>query len=120
MDNKINDVYELMKDRQLYILCANETKRKGSGGATKRGSFDTYRSGVDRSQGGCRDVGFILSERLSECVNGSECIKFESLKGYDLKDLKEYECRLRIDELSVKYLLYADDQVILAPSAGGL
>ncbi|GBP61741.1 hypothetical protein EVAR_31069_1 [Eumeta japonica] len=37
-----------------------------------------------------------------------------------LYDLKEYECGLRMDELSVKCLLYADDQVILAPSACGL
>ncbi|GBP53008.1 hypothetical protein EVAR_80969_1 [Eumeta japonica] len=34
-----------------------------------------------------------------------------------LIDLKEYECGLRMDKLSVKCLLYADDQVILAPSA---
>ncbi|GBO98943.1 hypothetical protein EVAR_343_1 [Eumeta japonica] len=33
-----------------------------------------------------------------------------------LYHLKEYECGLRMDELSVKFLLYADDQVILAPS----
>ncbi|GBP48295.1 hypothetical protein EVAR_34788_1 [Eumeta japonica] len=37
-----------------------------------------------------------------------------------LSDLKEYECGLRMDELSVNCLLYADDQVILAPSACGL
>ncbi|GBP21608.1 hypothetical protein EVAR_9793_1 [Eumeta japonica] len=37
-----------------------------------------------------------------------------------LYDLKEYECGLRMDELSVKCLLYADDQVILAPSTCGL
>ncbi|GBP20992.1 hypothetical protein EVAR_9566_1 [Eumeta japonica] len=36
-----------------------------------------------------------------------------------LYDLKEYECRL-MRELSVKYLLYVDDQVILASSACGL
>ncbi|GBP31199.1 hypothetical protein EVAR_21637_1 [Eumeta japonica] len=34
-----------------------------------------------------------------------------------LYDLKEYECGLRMDELSVKCLLYANDQVILAASA---
>ncbi|GBP00862.1 hypothetical protein EVAR_2206_1 [Eumeta japonica] len=34
-----------------------------------------------------------------------------------LYDLKEYECGLRMDELSVKCLLYADDQVVLALSA---
>ncbi|GBP40273.1 Transposon TX1 uncharacterized 149 kDa protein [Eumeta japonica] len=37
-----------------------------------------------------------------------------------LHDLKEYECRLRMDELSVKCLLYANEQVVLAPSACGL
>ncbi|GBP28760.1 hypothetical protein EVAR_19802_1 [Eumeta japonica] len=36
-----------------------------------------------------------------------------------LYDLKECEYRLRMDELSVKYFLYVDDQVILAPSAAG-
>ncbi|GBP89333.1 hypothetical protein EVAR_65165_1 [Eumeta japonica] len=34
--------------------------------------------------------------------------------------IQEYECELRIDELSVKCLMYADDQVILAPLACGL
>ncbi|GBP12792.1 Retrovirus-related Pol polyprotein from type-1 retrotransposable element R2 [Eumeta japonica] len=37
-----------------------------------------------------------------------------------LYDLKEYDCGLRTDELSAKCLLYADDRVILAPSACGL
>ncbi|GBP22684.1 hypothetical protein EVAR_13965_1 [Eumeta japonica] len=54
---------------RLDILCVNETKRKGSGGAIERGCFDTW-SGADQSQRGCRGVGFILSKRLSECVNG--------------------------------------------------
>ncbi|GBP53546.1 Transposon TX1 uncharacterized 149 kDa protein [Eumeta japonica] len=34
--------------------------------------------------------------------------------------LNKYECKLRMDELSIKELMYADDQVILAPSACGL
>ncbi|GBP83000.1 hypothetical protein EVAR_58447_1 [Eumeta japonica] len=49
----------------------------------------------------------------------------KSLKGSEynccpfcLYDLKEYECGLRIDELSVKCLLYADDQVV--PAAVGV
>ncbi|GBP26689.1 hypothetical protein EVAR_23460_1 [Eumeta japonica] len=29
MDDKIDDIYELMKDRRLEIICVNETKRKG-------------------------------------------------------------------------------------------
>ncbi|GBP76017.1 hypothetical protein EVAR_51881_1 [Eumeta japonica] len=36
-----------------------------------------------------------------------------------LYDLKEYECGLRMDELSAKCLQYADDQVILTPLAYG-
>ncbi|GBP76803.1 hypothetical protein EVAR_42653_1 [Eumeta japonica] len=68
------DVCELVKDKRLDLLCVNETKRKGSGRAIKSESFDTYWSGVDQSQRACRGVGFILSERLSECVNGYECI----------------------------------------------
>ncbi|GBP18704.1 hypothetical protein EVAR_8529_1 [Eumeta japonica] len=50
MDDKIADFYKLIKDRRLDILCMNETKRKDSGGAIKRGSFDTYWSSVDQSQ----------------------------------------------------------------------
>ncbi|GBP13423.1 hypothetical protein EVAR_4181_1 [Eumeta japonica] len=41
----------------------------------------------------------------------------QSIDGDCLHNLKEYECGLRMDELSVKCLLYADDQKILAPSA---
>ncbi|GBP79783.1 hypothetical protein EVAR_99305_1 [Eumeta japonica] len=43
-----------------------------SSGAIKRGSFYTYWFGVDQSQRGYCCVGFILSERLSECVKGYE------------------------------------------------
>ncbi|GBP36185.1 hypothetical protein EVAR_4329_1 [Eumeta japonica] len=57
MDDKIEDVCELIKGRRLDILYLNETKRKGSGGAFKRGSFDTYWSGVDQSQRRCRGIG---------------------------------------------------------------
>ncbi|GBP55698.1 Cuticle protein 19 [Eumeta japonica] len=52
-----------------------ELKRKGGDGAIKRKSFDTYWFGVDQSQRGCRGVGFILSEILSEYVNGYECVR---------------------------------------------
>ncbi|GBP35238.1 hypothetical protein EVAR_19458_1 [Eumeta japonica] len=70
----MDDVCELMKDRRLDILCVNETKRKSSGGAIKYGSFDTCWSGINQSQRGCREVGYILSEKLSECVNGYKCV----------------------------------------------
>ncbi|GBP82330.1 hypothetical protein EVAR_90964_1 [Eumeta japonica] len=74
MDDEINDVSELIKQKHLDILCVTETKRKVRGGAIKRGSFDTYWSGVDQNQQGCRGVGFILSERLYEFVNGYKCV----------------------------------------------
>ncbi|GBP11773.1 Negative elongation factor D [Eumeta japonica] len=50
MNNKIDDVCKLMRDRRLVILCVNETKKKGSGGVIKRGCFETYWSGVHQSQ----------------------------------------------------------------------
>ncbi|GBP92796.1 hypothetical protein EVAR_67508_1 [Eumeta japonica] len=37
-----------------------------------------------------------------------------------LYNLKEYECELRMDELFVKCFMYADNKVIVAPSACGL
>ncbi|GBP61656.1 hypothetical protein EVAR_43593_1 [Eumeta japonica] len=74
MNDKVNDVCQSMKDKRLDILCMNENKRKGSGGAFKRGSFETYWSGFDQSQRGYHGVGFILSERLSDCVNVNECM----------------------------------------------
>ncbi|GBP47500.1 hypothetical protein EVAR_30588_1 [Eumeta japonica] len=44
----MDDVSELTKNRRLYILCVNKIQTKGSDGAIKRGSFDTYWSGVDQ------------------------------------------------------------------------
>ncbi|GBP22815.1 hypothetical protein EVAR_17169_1 [Eumeta japonica] len=50
MNNKIEDVCQLMKDRRLDILGVYETKRKGGGGAIECGSLDTYWSGVNQHQ----------------------------------------------------------------------
>ncbi|GBP44363.1 hypothetical protein EVAR_31258_1 [Eumeta japonica] len=69
INNKIDDVYELMKDRRMDVLCVNDTKMKDSGGATKHGFLESYWSGVEQCQRRCRSVGSILSERLHECVN---------------------------------------------------
>ncbi|GBP45220.1 hypothetical protein EVAR_25926_1 [Eumeta japonica] len=63
MDDKIDDVCELMKDRQLDILWMNEFKRKGSGGAIKHRYFEIYWFDVDQGQ-----------RRLSECVTGNKCV----------------------------------------------
>ncbi|GBP75800.1 hypothetical protein EVAR_65432_1 [Eumeta japonica] len=42
MDDKIDDVYKLMKERRLYILYVNKPKRKGSGAAIEHGPFETF------------------------------------------------------------------------------
>ncbi|GBP34619.1 hypothetical protein EVAR_19010_1 [Eumeta japonica] len=51
-----------------------------------------------------------------------ERIKFGEFRDQNIKDnclydLREYECELRMDNLSVKHLLYTENQVMLAPSA---
>ncbi|GBP35088.1 hypothetical protein EVAR_28285_1 [Eumeta japonica] len=61
-------------------------------------------------RGGGRTVVDLLYELFNKCLKSYSC----------LYDLKGYECGLRMDELFVKCLLYADDQVILASSACGL
>ncbi|GBP70799.1 hypothetical protein EVAR_52926_1 [Eumeta japonica] len=80
MNYKIDDVCELMKDWRLDIVGVNESKRRGSGGTIKCGSFDTYWSDVDQSQRGCRGIGFILSKRLFECVNRYEYVCLRLLR----------------------------------------
>ncbi|GBP82571.1 hypothetical protein EVAR_87817_1 [Eumeta japonica] len=52
----------------------------------------------------------------SEMLRGGKGIE-TNLRDSCLHDLKEYEYGLRMDKLSAKCLLYADDQVILAPLA---
>ncbi|GBP33718.1 hypothetical protein EVAR_17045_1 [Eumeta japonica] len=63
-----------MRDRQNDILCLNEANNKGGSGAIRHEQFNVYYSGVDQSQRRWRSVGFILSERMSECVNRHECV----------------------------------------------
>ncbi|GBP76900.1 hypothetical protein EVAR_52588_1 [Eumeta japonica] len=82
--DKIDNVCELMKDRRMDILCVNATKRKDSGGAIKRESLDSHWSGIDQSECVCRGVGFILSEKLSECVNDYKYVS-PRLSGSELK-----------------------------------
>ncbi|GBP17787.1 hypothetical protein EVAR_102646_1 [Eumeta japonica] len=47
-------------------------------------------------------------------------VTIQSIYGFFLYDLKNYDCRLRMDELSVKCRLYADDQISLMLSMCGL
>ncbi|GBP91176.1 hypothetical protein EVAR_64552_1 [Eumeta japonica] len=74
MDDKINDDWELMKDRRPGILCVNHTNRTDSGDAIEHGLSETYCSGVDQREQRYRDLGFILSDGLSESVKGYLCV----------------------------------------------
>ncbi|GBP12170.1 hypothetical protein EVAR_6354_1 [Eumeta japonica] len=100
MDDKIDDVCELMKDRRLDILCGNDTKRK----EILRGSGDIVAS--------------LLYQLFSKCKKSHRVIRgvrqgckaspwlFNLFMDSCLYDLKEYECRLRMDALCVKFLLH--------------
>ncbi|GBP44592.1 hypothetical protein EVAR_75049_1 [Eumeta japonica] len=187
MDDKIDNVYQLMKDRRLDILCVNETKWKGvyapdmSKPFEEREEFwadvrdilvkcdrsenikilrdfngrvdlqrDEYEKVLEMLRGGEDIVASLLYQLFNKCwkshrVSNDWCIAVieTSIKGEVhgrsvkqrcvaspwlfklfmdswLYYLKEHECELRVDELSVKCLLYPDDQVIFGPSACGL
>ncbi|XP_048481334.1 craniofacial development protein 2-like [Plutella xylostella] len=73
MEDKVDEVYEMMEARGIDILCVNETKRKGND-ITTHGSYTAYWSGVDVTERACQGVGIILSERMVNCVKGYECV----------------------------------------------
>ncbi|GBP92442.1 hypothetical protein EVAR_63192_1 [Eumeta japonica] len=73
MDDKNNDVYGLMNDRRLEVLHLNATKKKWRL-AHQTLFFETHWSGVNQSQRGCWGVDFILSKKISECVNSYEFV----------------------------------------------
>ncbi|GBP73497.1 hypothetical protein EVAR_57392_1 [Eumeta japonica] len=72
MDDKINDVCELIKDRRLDILCMNETKSKSSGGAIKPGSRFIGLL-LTRVNEDVRALASSHQKKKRECVNGYEC-----------------------------------------------
>ncbi|GBP50361.1 hypothetical protein EVAR_32606_1 [Eumeta japonica] len=75
-------------DWKSPFLYSEYVWRKSSGGAIKRGSFDTYWSSVDHRQRGYRGVGFFLSERLSECVNNmSKLLEEREEYWVDVRDI---------------------------------
>ncbi|GBP93647.1 hypothetical protein EVAR_66716_1 [Eumeta japonica] len=67
----------------------------------KAAGFDRASSEMLRNGGGI--VASLLYQLFNKCCY--------------LYDMKEYVCGLRMDELPVKYRLYAEEQVILVPSA---
>ena len=73
MEEKLNDVCQLMSERHIDMLCVNETKRKGRD-ITKHGPYTAYWSGVPSTTRACQGVGVILSARMNECVKEIECV----------------------------------------------
>ncbi|KAI5639977.1 reverse transcriptase (RNA-dependent DNA polymerase) domain-containing protein [Phthorimaea operculella] len=73
MEDKIDEVCQMMDKRRIDVLCVNETKRKGCD-TTKHGPYVAYWSGVPSTDRGCKGVGVILSERMAECVTEFECV----------------------------------------------
>ena len=73
MNEKIDEVCQMMSERRIDVLCVNETKRKECD-TTKHGTYTAYWSGVPTTSRGCQGVGLFLSERMSECVNEYECV----------------------------------------------
>ncbi|XP_050668170.1 craniofacial development protein 2-like [Leptidea sinapis] len=73
MNEKLDEIYELMNERKLDVLCVNETKRKGKEILT-RGPFTEIWSGVPDEEHGSKGVGILLSERMAECMREYECV----------------------------------------------
>ncbi|CAK1588972.1 unnamed protein product, partial [Parnassius mnemosyne] len=73
MNDKMDEVCEMMNDRGIDMLCVNETKRKGRD-VTAHGIYTAYWSGVDETERACQGVGVILSERMGQCVKEYECV----------------------------------------------
>ncbi|GBP75834.1 hypothetical protein EVAR_15083_1 [Eumeta japonica] len=90
------------------MLWASEPPRVLAGGHRRPALF------ADTSSNKCRKKEKVLRDcaYLKKCPRACRATRSE--------DLKDYECGPRIDELSVKCFLYADDQAILAPSVCGL
>ncbi|XP_050684118.1 craniofacial development protein 2-like [Leptidea sinapis] len=73
MNEKLDEIFELMNERKLDVLCVNETKCKGKEILT-RGPFTEIWSGVPDEEHGSNGVGILLSERMSECMREYECV----------------------------------------------
>ncbi|XP_048001394.1 uncharacterized protein LOC125238167 [Leguminivora glycinivorella] len=73
MNEKCNEVLQMMEERRIDVLCVNETKRKGCD-TTTHGAYTAYWSGVPSSDRASKGVGVILSARMAECVNEFECV----------------------------------------------
>ncbi|XP_063543201.1 uncharacterized protein LOC134751686 [Cydia strobilella] len=73
MEDKLNEVLQMMDERKIDILCVNETKRKGCD-TTLHGTYTAYWSGVPSSDRACQGVGVVLSARMAECVREFECV----------------------------------------------
>lgn len=88
MNDKIDEVCEMMKTGRIDVLCLNETKKKWIG-TSIHGHFFAYSWGVPESKRGCQGIGIVLSERMNECVVEYECVS-PRIMGYKLTRLFIY------------------------------
>ncbi|CAK1580622.1 unnamed protein product, partial [Parnassius mnemosyne] len=68
MRDKTNELIEIMKERELDVVCMSETKRKGSGTEELPGGALALWSGVPESENACQGVGVLLSSRLVDVM----------------------------------------------------
>jgi exonuclease III len=73
MNEKIDEVCDLMTERKIDVLCLNETKRKGKD-MSMHGPLMALWSGVSDDERGSQGVGIVLSERMAECLREYECV----------------------------------------------
>ena len=64
MKEKMNELLDVMDDRDLDVVCVTETKRKGNNTTDLPGSWVVFWAGVPESERGCQGVGVLLSSRL--------------------------------------------------------
>lgn len=73
MENKLDEVCMMMKERNLDVLCLTETKKKGVSTST-HGTLTALWSGVSDDEHGCQGVGIVLTDRMAECMQEHECV----------------------------------------------
>ena len=64
MEEKFNELLDVMDERDLDVICATETNRKGNDTTDLPCSRVAFWAGVPESERGCHGVGVLLSSRL--------------------------------------------------------
>ncbi|GBP61784.1 hypothetical protein EVAR_96029_1 [Eumeta japonica] len=82
MDDKIDDVSELMKDRPLDILCVIEAKGKGSGGTIKSGSLGIYAPNMSKPIEEREEFWADVRDILVKCGRNERIVIFGDISGW--------------------------------------